>query len=170
MDKTGIQSPPVDYDLDFIKLIANCFINQQIIKTSIEAIKKAETMFGDDRSFNFYYHPLSFLDNKIYQSAKMYSKRDLKNIRDYSLTHFPNNLPNTIPDIDKNYIILLQNSTFFLNLFHDLQEYIESRKLGKVYEATIIYPSFFSNSLNRITMAGDKLLYIYRNATKFIEM
>ena len=100
----------------------------------------------------------------------MYSKKDLRQIRDYSLTHYSINLPVEMPNIDKNLIILLQNSTFFLNLFRDLQTYIESRKLGKIYTATIYYPSFFSNRMERIIMPGDKLLYIYKNAQQIIEM
>ena len=168
MNNTSILSPPVDYDLDFIKLIAVSLSNQNIIKNSLDAIKKAETMFGDDRMFNFYYYPFSFIDNKNYNSGKMYNKNDLRNIRNYALTHYPNNLPNNIPDIDKNYIILLQNSHFFTQLFHDLQTYIESRRSGKIYTATIQYPSFFCGTINIITMPGDKLLYIYKNAAKIL--
>jgi len=170
MEKSQIQSPTVDYDLDFIKIIALSLINQNLIKGTIEAIKKAESMFGDDRTYNFYYQPFSFIDNIPYSTGKMYSKKDLRQIRDYSLTHYSVNLPVEMPNIDKNLIILLQNSTFFLNLFRDLQTYIESRKLGKIYTATIYYPSFFSNRMESVIMPGDKLLYIYKNARQIIEM
>lgn len=170
MDKSSIQSPSVDYDLDFIKLLAQSLSHQDLIKQSLDAIKKAESMFGDDRSYNFYYYPFTFIDNKIYSSGKMYNKRDLKNIRDYALTHFPNNLPSHLPDIDKNFIILIQNGSFFTQLFNDLQTYIESRKHGKIYTASIHYPSFFSHNLSIISMPGDKLLYIYKNSRQILEL
>ena len=127
-------------------------------------------MFGDDRKFNFYYMPFSFLDNRFYKNGKMFQKNDLKRIRDVAITYFPQNIPEDLDPIDKNYVILLQNSTFFIQLFNDLQKYIESRNLGKEYSIQLSYPSFFSTKLFSLSMPGDKLLYIYKNSQKILQI